>query len=489
MAVMHLCFLLLVGAFISLYGGAIGAKILLYPYSQMYNSRFRNIMKIGQMMAARNHSVSMLITTDINLKDIPEGIEVLTVKVDYETLSFSSEELLTDVHKNPFPLVMKLVEKSRGTLDALFGNKELLDTLISKKFDLLFYDVIATESLVLRDYLNIPGVGYSNLGFDGDWTVYPEHPAYMPNIITGYSDHMSFWERLMNTLMLTLTVFFKYYVTAPFNDAKEKYNLNKSLSITTAYTRLSILIVNVDFAFDYPRPVYPWVKTVSGILFHPAKPLSKDLEEFVESSGEHGIIIMSFGSMVAELTPEKAEIIATVFAQLPQKIIWRNNNSDIPGLANNTKVMNWIPQNDLVGHAKARLFITHCGVSGSHEALYHGVPVVAVPLFVDQFSHATKFVERLGMGEKLDFYNITESTFSAVILNVLNNRSYFANAKRAAAMVRDQPMDGKETLMYWVEYVIRNNGTLHFHSQAMERLSWYQYLLLDPQLKKMKKTD
>ncbi|XP_013401632.1 UDP-glucuronosyltransferase 2C1 [Lingula anatina] len=438
----------------------------------------QNIIKIGQMMVARNHSVTILITTDSNLKDIPNGIEVLTVKVHTEALSISSEEML-EVHNNPFHIFKKVIEKSSSTVDALFGNRELLNTLISKKFHLLFHDVAAIESFVLRDYLNIPGVGYSNLGFDNDWTIYPIHPAYTPHIFAGCSDHMGFRERLMNTLSLTLTVYFKYYVTAVFNGAKEKYNLNTSLSFMTAYSRLSILIVNVDFAFDYPRPVFPWVKTVSGILFHPAKPLSKDLEEFVESSREHGIVIMSFGSKVSELTSEKAELIARVLAQLPQKIIWRNNNSDISGLANNTKVMNWIPQNDLVGHAKARLFITHCGVSGSHEALYHGVPVVAVPLFLDQFSHATKFVERLGMGEKLDFYNLTESTFSAVVLKVLNNPSYFANAKRAAAIVRDQPMDGKETLMYWVEYVIRNNGTLHFHSQAMERLSWYQYVLLD----------
>ena len=38
----------------------------------------------------------------------------------------------------------------------------------------------------------------------------------------------------------------------------------------------------------------------------------------------------------------------------------------------------------LTGHPKTRVFITHGGSNGIYEAIYHGVPMVGIPLFGDQ---------------------------------------------------------------------------------------------------------
>ena len=44
------------------------------------------------------------------------------------------------------------------------------------------------------------------------------------------------------------------------------------------------------------------------------------MEEFVQSSGEDGIVVFSLGSMVKNLTEEKANRIASALAQIPQKV-------------------------------------------------------------------------------------------------------------------------------------------------------------------------
>lgn len=50
------------------------------------------------------------------------------------------------------------------------------------------------------------------------------------------------------------------------------------------------------------------------------------MEEFVQSSGKDGIVVFSLGSMVKNLTDEKANLIASALAQVPQKV---STNSEL----------------------------------------------------------------------------------------------------------------------------------------------------------------
>lgn len=44
------------------------------------------------------------------------------------------------------------------------------------------------------------------------------------------------------------------------------------------------------------------------------------MEEFVQSSGDDGIVVFTLGSMVTNITTEKAHMIASALAQIPQKV-------------------------------------------------------------------------------------------------------------------------------------------------------------------------
>ena len=57
-----------------------------------------------------------------------------------------------------------------------------------------------------------------------------------------------------------------------------------------------------------------------GLIFH-----QQEIEDFVQSTGEHCVVVFSLGSMVGTLTEERANMIAAGLAQIPQKV--RNHAS------------------------------------------------------------------------------------------------------------------------------------------------------------------
>lgn len=76
----------------------------------------------------------------------------------------------------------------------------------------------------------------------------------------------------------------------------------------------------------------------------------QDLKKFIEES-EHGVIYISFGSMLrATSTPkDKLEAIIGAISELPQRVIWKWEEKTLPGNPKNIFLSNWLPQNDILG--------------------------------------------------------------------------------------------------------------------------------------------
>lgn len=56
-------------------------------------------------------------------------------------------------------------------------------------------------------------------------------------------------------------------------------------------------------------------------------------------------------------------------------IIWKWDDSSIH-TPSNIFISNWVPQEDLLRHPNIKLFITHCGLGGTEEAILNGIPML-----------------------------------------------------------------------------------------------------------------
>lgn len=66
------------------------------------------------------------------------------------------------------------------------------------------------------------------------------------------------------------------------------------------------------------------------------------------------------------------------------------------------------PQRAVLEHKNTVLFLTHGGSSSANEALYHGVPVLALGFFFDQLSNSAR-LRNAGVGLSLDKSSYTSS--------------------------------------------------------------------------------
>jgi hypothetical protein len=270
------------------------------------------------------------------------------------------------------------------------------------------------------------------------------------------------------------------------------------------------------------------------VLPEPPQPLPADLAGFVERAGPLGVVVVAFGGT---LQPPLAasRMLLRVMRALPHvSFVWKlaaadqaalaaeaaaaagggaarhgdgssggagggsGGNASAPAavagssdsgsaraalsaLAPNAFIRTWLPQNDLLGHARVRAFVTQGGYLSMGEAAYHGVPTLGTP-FIPGQGELIRAAEDQGRALRLPGDALArgrDADAAAALLALLSDERYHAAARVVAQRLQAVRRPYKQVAADWIEYAAALKGHTPFLHPRKMHLLWHQQALLD----------
>lgn len=86
--------------------------------------------------------------------------------------------------------------------------------------------------------------------------------------------------------------------------------------------------------------------------------------------------------------------------------------------------------------------------------------------------------ELLGWGVQIAYQSITQDSLSAAINKVLDDPGFTEHVKKISKRFKDQPQSPMEKAIFWIEYVLRNDGAFYLQTSA-QHLNFFEYYNLD----------
>uniref|UniRef100_A0A158R4I2 glucuronosyltransferase n=1 Tax=Syphacia muris TaxID=451379 RepID=A0A158R4I2_9BILA len=198
---------------------------------------------------------------------------------------------------------------------------------------------------LMASLLNSTTVQYSNWPIaDGYLTSFnvPANPSYVAKTLTPFS-------------LLSKNCF--------------KFVKNKALVYQS-------IILQIDvFDIEAKQIIYG---SRSGILFEPVRPISNRIKHF---------------GCPSYMPSKLLKMILTTLGEVNHLVIWQTNSDTKTYLVNqtipsNVVICSWVPMKYLLAHRNILYIVTHGGINTINELLFYGVPIIGIPLQVNNFYYS-----------------------------------------------------------------------------------------------------
>uniref|UniRef100_A0A8R1HT26 glucuronosyltransferase n=1 Tax=Caenorhabditis japonica TaxID=281687 RepID=A0A8R1HT26_CAEJA len=323
----------------------------------------------------------------------------------------------------------------------------VLDALKDRKFDALFYEVIAFNA------------------------VGPLLP---------FDDQMAFSERLANTIFDFST---RFFIKPP---TIMSYNYPYDvIDIEEAESRASFVFLNSNPYLDFPRPLLAKTVLIGGISVNTTQINQEKLPEYFQNvlSKQSKNVLISFGSvMYSKDMPEQYKnTIVRVIESFPNvTFIWKYETDDVSFAGNleNLHFSKWVPQTALLADSRLSAFITHAGLGSVNELSYSGKPAILIPIFADQARNAKMLARHNGsiLLDKNDLGNF--EMLRDAVKAITENEKYPIHSEILRRQLLQQPIPPRDLL---VKHAIfgAEFGELPSLNPYSRKMSFHAFFMID----------
>ncbi|GMR37641.1 hypothetical protein PMAYCL1PPCAC_07836, partial [Pristionchus mayeri] len=378
-------------------------------------------------------------------------------------------------YSDRFALQCRGTLEEPGLIDRLRADK--FDVMITENFDMCGIGI----SHLIKPKALVNGAASVPMAWNFDEFGLPKAWSYNPSPLTSHLDVHSFWSRLKNIYAEAMFYGFFYTSRSMVEQLfKEKYGPSFP-SLTEISSHAAYTIVNSEPLVDFATPTLNRIIYVGGLGAQEPKAVDKNLDSILNLRSK--TILISFGSVVlsSQLRQEVKDSIVETVSQFPEvTFIWKYEKpeddfaKEAQRKSPNLHLSKWIPQNDLLGDPRLTAFITHAGMGSTQETMRRGKPGLFVPCFGDQPRNAGA-MERNGLGKVFDKHDISDATkFTAAVKDLIENQSYYENARRISSMIAKKPFSAKEQLIKHVEFAAEFGPSPALRPQSYD-MNWIEY--------------
>jgi zeaxanthin glucosyltransferase len=362
--------------------------------------------------------------------------------LDAQAAALSAGLGFSAIGKSNFPLgAMPQIFDRQGQLSGLKGVRytitwigDIIDTFLKEApaavkavgVEVLLVDQISPEGGTIADFLEIPFVSVAN-------TLISYRDLSIPPSNTPWSYSPAGWAILRNWFGHTLLEQILQPAVNIITESRREWQLPKYTHPNDFYSSLA-LISQQPAAFEFPRQNLPkhihFTSPFSNSLSRPAVDFP-----YAQLTGKP-LIYASLGTLQNRLQhvfQDIAQACVGLDAQLVISLGSGINAASLPKLPGDPIVVNYAPQLELL--ERAALVITHAGLNTTLESLSNAVPMVAIPISLDQPSVAAR-IAWTGTGEVVPLAKLSDLRLQETIERVLTVDTYKQNALRLRSAIR-----------------------------------------------------
>lgn len=245
--------------------------------------------------------------------------------------------------------------------------------LQDRQFDVVIVEVFVGDALLsLGKYFNAPVIGFSTTvpsKWTSDLVGISHFSSHVPNILCGFSDKMTFLQRVYNLLAYWYEDIATELSYRPIHEQFMQEIWSNKTEIPTfdeVLRDVPLVFVNSHVTYATPQPLTPNLIEIGGIhVNQTAFSPTEDVQTFLDGAKD-GAIFFSLGSNIklSKIPDRVKSIIANAFVEFPKMRILIKNEDNFPIASHKPSdilTKPWFNQQEILSHPNLKLFCTHGG--------------------------------------------------------------------------------------------------------------------------------